>query len=405
MVLTRLGRRSYHVRPSELPNEANLAGKWKRWKTTLFGRNVDSLSFDMIVNGYTCSPCGVLDFMNYMEYVEMAPENLRFYLWYRDYIYRFAALPESQSALSPPWTTTHRTKTSRRTTGSSTIPKISVPKAAVTRVDSGFGSKGKNELYDLTPLTSSLDVCHSEYPQSTHSLQSLGDWDNHSPTSDDRDSINGATAATAYSVGSRLPLPAQPFRKEINRIIAIYLSDGSPSQLNLTSTERKALVQALTITTHPSAFDRVAEGVEWNLRQQSHPQFIRPQLHRWELFREIEQQSLHGIQLNGKSLDMFESATSYDDEPWVIKYEKRSFLKRAFGPSIRSQDPAVRRLYIIVLARSIGMGFVAGSLIVYDPRVTRVRNPTLVISVIWNTTPPTPPTNIWDIVKAGFNSR
>lgn len=67
----------------------------------------------------------------------------------------------------------------------------------------------------------------------------------------------------------------QPFRDEINRIITIYIVDGGPRQLNLSSKERNALLHALENTTHPSAFRHVATTVEWSLRCQAHPNFIR----------------------------------------------------------------------------------------------------------------------------------
>ncbi len=39
--------------------------------------------------------------MDYLLYIEHSAENLQFYLWYRDYIRRWNALPASQRALSP----------------------------------------------------------------------------------------------------------------------------------------------------------------------------------------------------------------------------------------------------------------------------------------------------------------
>ena len=67
----------------------------------------------------------------------------------------------------------------------------------------------------------------------------------------------------------------QPFREEIARIIAIYLADGAPRQLNLSSKERATLLHALANTTHPSTFRNVVHTVEWTLRHQAHPNFIR----------------------------------------------------------------------------------------------------------------------------------
>lgn len=42
--------------------------------------------------------------MNYLKYIELAAENLQFYLWLRDYTKRFNELPANEQALSQPWT-------------------------------------------------------------------------------------------------------------------------------------------------------------------------------------------------------------------------------------------------------------------------------------------------------------
>ena len=67
----------------------------------------------------------------------------------------------------------------------------------------------------------------------------------------------------------------QPFREEMTRVITVYIADGAPRQLNLSSRERTALLHALEVTTHPSAFRNVVKTVEWSLRHQAHPNFIR----------------------------------------------------------------------------------------------------------------------------------
>ena len=71
------------------------------------------------------------------------------------------------------------------------------------------------------------------------------------------------------------PVTIQPFRDEIARIIAIYIADGSPRQLNLSAKERSTLLHALANTTHPSTLAPVIRTVEWSLRHQAHPNFIR----------------------------------------------------------------------------------------------------------------------------------
>ena len=41
--------------------------------------------------------------MDYLVYFEHNAENLQFFLWYRDYVRRFEALPEKENVLSPEW--------------------------------------------------------------------------------------------------------------------------------------------------------------------------------------------------------------------------------------------------------------------------------------------------------------
>lgn len=41
--------------------------------------------------------------MNYLKYIEYAPENLQFYLWFQDYSARFNKVPASDKVLSPEW--------------------------------------------------------------------------------------------------------------------------------------------------------------------------------------------------------------------------------------------------------------------------------------------------------------
>lgn len=67
----------------------------------------------------------------------------------------------------------------------------------------------------------------------------------------------------------------QPLRQEIDRVIAHYIAQGSPRELNLSSRDRAAVLHALQQTTHPSAFKVVADMVEATLRGQAHPNFVR----------------------------------------------------------------------------------------------------------------------------------
>lgn len=228
----------------------------------------------------------------------------------------------------------------------------------------------------------------------------------------------------------------QPYREEIARIISIYIADGGARQLNLSSKERNALLHALQNTTHPSAFSEVATTVEWSLRCQAHPNFIRwticngnrPRVifarglgiggivgglvaailitlssagrawrvlsiigfiigistliaawkgmcvvlhgmhHRhlrpWEFFTSDDEPS--GYDMKNESQDSLEShnsSNSFEDEPWVAKYEKRNLIRKVFDREVWVKEPALRQIQDTIFLQSI-LGALILSLII-----------------------------------------
>jgi hypothetical protein len=216
----------------------------------------------------------------------------------------------------------------------------------------------------------------------------------------------------------------QPFREEIARVIAIYVTDGAPRQLNLSAKERSDLLQTLSSTTHPSAFHDVLRTVEWTLKRQAHPNFVRwticngnksrwvfarglgaaliliglvisilitvskasrpwriiagfPLLvgistlfagwkgmcvvlhglhHRhlrpWELFADDDGEALEH-EVKKASFDSFGSKNSYEDEPWVVKYEKRNIIRKIFDREVWIQEPALRQIQDTIFLQSL----------------------------------------------------
>lgn len=215
----------------------------------------------------------------------------------------------------------------------------------------------------------------------------------------------------------------QPFREEISRIIAIYIADGAPRQLNLSSKERAALLHALAVTTHPTAFRQVIHTVEWTLRHQAHQNFIRwticngnrPRVifarglgvggivggiiaavlivlsglgrgwrvlsaigfmigiatlvaawkgmcvvlhgmhHRhlrpWELFAEDDDAS-SVMEMKKDSFDTL-GTNSYEDQPWVAKYEKRNIIRKVFDREVWIQEPALRQIQDTIFLQAV----------------------------------------------------
>ncbi|GAP90200.1 putative regulator of G protein signaling superfamily [Rosellinia necatrix] len=393
----------------------------------------DALTFDKIVNGGTCPPCTVRDFMNYLVYIEHAAENLQFFLWYRGYVKRFRAAPDSELALAPEWTQEMEEDTIAR-----------IQKDAASQAKKGLPTA--IDIFKGTDFEKAREVhVESRDPFSTPPRSSAGD---NSSFSGSQTTINSSQAADAFTAaGAKQPFTIQPFRAEIARVVATYVADGSPRQLNLSARERAAALRALAYTTHPSALQALAAGAETTLRRQAHPNFLRwairngnparvtfarglgagamllaaaaetallvlsmaataplPPMgesddgdrgrdavlsrgwralpaplwifgiatliaaakgmcvvlhgrhHRhvrpWELFAEDGDD-----EAGDDDFDPFGSSSSpsnsYEDEPWVVKYKCRPYVRRVFDREVWIQEPALRQIQDTIFLQSM----------------------------------------------------
>lgn len=239
------------------------------------------------------------------------------------------------------------------------------------------------------------------------------------------------------STRSSSTVSVQPYREEVTRIISIYIADGGSRQLNLSSKERNELLHALQNTTHPSAFRDVVTTVEWSLRCQAHPNFIRwaicngnrPRVifarglgaagiiggfiaalfitlssagrgwrvlsligffigistliaawkgmcvvlhgmhHRhlrpWELFASDDEPASIDLKTDSyETLESHTSSNSYEDEPWVAKYEKRNIIRKVFDREVWIQEPALRQIQDTIFLQAILGAFLISFVIV-----------------------------------------
>ncbi|KAL9004197.1 MAG: hypothetical protein Q9188_002970 [Gyalolechia gomerana] len=387
----------------------------------------EALSFDRIIDGGTCPPCTTRDFMNYLVYIELAAENLQFFLWYNDYVRRFELLPENERKVAPVWTAEQADAQALAIKDNPAPMKTISPETAAIFKGTDFGTPkatvvemGRGNPFNTPPMTPNNgerdSVAPSEYPWS----------DNASTLRSTFKAPYDTKAAGAFDAADvkLQPFTIQPFREEISRIIAIYVADGAPRQLNLSSKERAALLHALAITTDPTAFRQVIHTVEWTLRHQAHQNFIRwticngnrPRVifarglgvggivggiiaaviivlsgagrgwrvlsaigfmigiatlvaawkgmcvvlhgmhHRhlrpWELFAEDDDAS-SAMEMKRGSFDSFGGRNSYEDQPWVAKYDKRNLIRKVFDREVWIQEPALRQIQDTIFLQAV----------------------------------------------------
>lgn len=82
-----------------------------------------------------------------------------------------------------------------------------------------------------------------------------------------------------------------------------------------------------------------------------HHRHIRP----WELFVQED-----GEELGKHSFESFGSQNSYEDEPWVVKYEKRNVVRKIFDREVWIQEPALRSIQDTIFVQAILASLILG---------------------------------------------
>ncbi|KAL8903690.1 MAG: hypothetical protein Q9207_003759 [Kuettlingeria erythrocarpa] len=213
------------------------------------------LCFERIVSNKSLPPCSLQDFIDYLAYVTHDAENLQFYLWLVDYHQRFRNAPSEETALSPKWRFDDP-HSSPRHSGNSGHSVLGYSDKTL----SVLGLNGFNAIEEEDISNASMLDQSSPYTATLGTLKF-----SEIPLADSRPSDGSQKRSNN----------AQPFRTEINRIVAHYIAPGSPRELNLSHKDRTAALYALRRTTHPSAFHPIKTVLDLTLRNQSHPNFVR----------------------------------------------------------------------------------------------------------------------------------
>ena len=54
------------------------------------------------------------------------------------------------------------------------------------------------------------------------------------------------------------------------------------------------------------------------------------------------------------SFDTMGSTNSYEDEPWIAKYEKRNLIRKVFDREVWIQEPALRKKNNTIFLQALG---------------------------------------------------
>lgn len=82
-----------------------------------------------------------------------------------------------------------------------------------------------------------------------------------------------------------------------------------------------------------------------------HHRHVRP----WELFIQDD-----GEEFGMSNMESFGSNNSYEDEPWVVKYQERNIVRKIFDREIWIQEPALRQIQDTIFCQALLAGLVFG---------------------------------------------
>jgi hypothetical protein len=83
-----------------------------------------------------------------------------------------------------------------------------------------------------------------------------------------------------------------------------------------------------------------------------HHRHLRP----WELFAEDDDDSK--FEMGKGSFETMGSTNSYEDEPWIAKYEKRNILRKILDREVWIQEPALRQIQDTIFLQAMAGGLI-----------------------------------------------
>lgn len=203
-------------------------------------------------------------------YKEHSAENLQFYNWIASYERRFERLADDQKVMAPkpppkravatPSLRGRSDSQSSRRTASSSLGSLAEEK---TEVGSTSGDSLKHSpQFEKEELRLAPDVAPpiiaAPIPRGRQA-QALSTLEETEPT-------------TADEI-EQFPPEHQPFRSEVDRVIAAFFQPGAPAELNVTGAIQRRIIEQAKKTTHPELFEEAKVHVFTTMQKSSFPNF------------------------------------------------------------------------------------------------------------------------------------
>ncbi|KAK8131104.1 hypothetical protein PG984_007542 [Apiospora sp. TS-2023a] len=238
-----------------------------------------SLALERVLANKTCSPLSLYDFYMYLKYIEYSPENLEFYIWFKNYEkdYQRGATGKGDGGLHmiDSATTLAEEKSTRDDSSVETKDRNYDPEIAEETVE-----KIAQLISPETKCARGTACVHSKQNGSFHDDEDEDEQEltETTPPVSTRVSGKGLSwqqAMRPTTEGGIIPETDRNHRAELSAVVHTFLQPGSRSELNIPPAMREQVVRALRTSSDPACLKPVADHVYGLLRNCSHRNFIR----------------------------------------------------------------------------------------------------------------------------------
>ncbi|KAK0369927.1 hypothetical protein CLIM01_12718 [Colletotrichum limetticola] len=224
------------------------------------------LSLGKVLANETCSPLSLYDFYIYLKCIELSPENLEFYVWFRNYESAYAKIGSLNNF--PVAEKESDASSSRDSAIDSAMDSIEHKLPSPTMPGLKCDPEAANEIMtNIVQLIAHEGACRPNSKVGLNGRGCIKSWAN-----------AYAKPICLNSVANVVPVhiaPNSAYQVEHNAVIKTFLLTGSEKELNIPPALRDQAVLDLQHSSDPAHLRPIAQHVYGFLQNCSHRNFVR----------------------------------------------------------------------------------------------------------------------------------
>ncbi|CCF34782.1 hypothetical protein CH063_06702 [Colletotrichum higginsianum] len=225
------------------------------------------LSLEKVLANETCSPMSLYDFYMYLKYIEFSPENLEFFVWFRNYQASYAKtgslnnFPLGEKEVE-------KSTSSRNSLTDSAIDTAALKLPSIQMSEFECDPDAADEtMTNIVHLIAPETACQPNSRVGPTGRDRIRSWAN-------------ACAKPVCSNSAPNVIPARiapnsAYRAELNAVVKNFLLPGSEKELNIPPALRDQALLDLQHSSDPAHLKPIADHVYGLLKNCSHRNFVR----------------------------------------------------------------------------------------------------------------------------------